>query len=147
MKNHRMTKPPLTTNRYSISDEKWQQIKKLFPTYTTGRPPKLSNRAALNAVLCQLNVDLPWRDLPTEFGSWKTVYSRFRKWTDSGLFEQIFKIICEDDDPDMENVSLDSTTIQVHQKGTGAQKIPLHSRKSSDRPQCRGPHDQNSCRR
>lgn len=72
----------------------------------------------------QLKVGSPWRDLPTEFGSWKTVYSRFRKWTDSGLFEQIFKIICEDDDPDMENVSLDSTTIRVHQKGTGAQKNP-----------------------
>lgn len=44
-----MTKPPLTTNRHAISDEKWQQIEKLFPAYTTGRPPKLSNRAALNA--------------------------------------------------------------------------------------------------
>lgn len=119
-----MTKPPLTTNRHVISDEKWQQIEKLFPAYTTVRPPKLSNRAALNAVLWQLKVGSPWRDLPTEFGSWKTVYSRFRKWTDSGLFEQIFKIICEDDDPDMENVSLDSTTIRVHQKGTGAQKNP-----------------------
>ena len=120
-----MTNPEtLTENRHAISDENWQRIESLFPAYTTGRPPKLSNRDALNAILWQTKTGVPWRDLPTAFGSWKTVYSRYRKWTDSGLFEQIFKLIRDDDDPDRENVSLDSTAIRVHQKGTGAQKKP-----------------------
>lgn len=111
-----------TVNRHAISDKQWQRIEPLFPAYTTGRPSKLSNRDALNAIIWQTKTGVPWRDLPATFGPWKTVYSRFRKWTDSGLFEQIFKIILAGDDPDMENVSLDSTTVRVHQKGTGAQK-------------------------
>jgi transposase len=118
-----MTTPEtLLENRHAISDENWQRIESLFPTYTTGRPSKLSNRDALNAILWQTKTGVPWRDLPAAFGSHQTVYSRYRKWTDSGLFEQIFKLIRDDDDPDMENVSLDSTTIRVHQRVPGHKK-------------------------
>lgn len=64
----------------------------------------------------------PWRDLPERYGSWKTVYSRFRAWVSSGLFEQVFLELI--DDPDMENLSLDSTIVRAHQKATGAKKMP-----------------------
>ncbi|MDR2983097.1 MAG: transposase [Puniceicoccales bacterium] len=28
---------------------------------------------------------LPWRDLPSEFGSWQSVYTRYRRWCRCGL--------------------------------------------------------------
>ena len=31
----------------------------------------------------------PWRDLPTEFGKWSSVYRQFWRWTLAGLWEQI----------------------------------------------------------
>ncbi|KGH56240.1 transposase [Oenococcus oeni] len=109
-------------NRHAVSDEKWLKIEQLLPPYTTGRPFKLTNRQALDAILWFLKIGSPWRDLPQSFGSWKTVYSRYRKWADAGLFEQIFCQLIEM--PDMENISLDFTNIRVHQKATGAQKKP-----------------------
>lgn len=63
-----------------------------------------------------------WRDIPERYGSWKTSYSRYRSWVDAGLFERIFKDLI--DEPDMENISLDSTSIRAHQKATGAKKTP-----------------------
>ena len=30
-----------------------------------------------------------WRDLPTHFGKWYTIYQRFRRWVDKGIFDRI----------------------------------------------------------
>jgi putative transposase len=39
-----------------------------------------------------------WRDLPEEFGAWKTVYSRYRRWCNEGLWHQIRSVL-QDADP------------------------------------------------
>lgn len=111
-----------TPKRYELEDAQWDRIKGYFPPYRTGRPSILDNRTALNALLWLMRSGAPWRDLPERYGSWKTVYSRFRAWESSGLFEQVFLELI--DDPDMENLSLDSTIVRVHQKATGAKKTP-----------------------
>lgn len=63
--------------RYEITDKQWQPIESFFPPYRTGRPPKLSNRQAFNAILWILKSGAAWRDLPERYESWKIVYSRF----------------------------------------------------------------------
>ena len=37
-----------------------------------------------------LRTGAPWRDLPPHFGKWNTVYRRFRRWEQAGVFERIF---------------------------------------------------------
>lgn len=111
-----------TPKRYELEDAQWDRIKGYFPPYRTGRPSSLDNRTALNALLWLMRSGAPWRDLPERYGSWKTVYSRFRAWESSGLFKQVFLELI--DDPDMENLSLDSTIVRAHQKATGAKKTP-----------------------
>lgn len=106
--------------RYDITEEQWERIKDFFPQQKTGRPTKISNRDAFNAVIWLSRTGSPWRDLPRHYGPWQTVYSRWRIWTDSGLLERIFQALGID--PDRENMSLDSITIKVHQKAFGAQK-------------------------
>jgi transposase len=60
----------------------------------------------------------PWRDLPDAFGKWFTVYTRFWRWAQKGVWERVFKALC--DDPDFEYVLVDGTLVRVHQHGTGA---------------------------
>ncbi|RYF20422.1 MAG: transposase [Oxalobacteraceae bacterium] len=38
-----------------------------------GRPPRLGNRHFLNAVLWKVRTGVPWRDIPSRYGSWKTI--------------------------------------------------------------------------
>lgn len=82
--------PMTTPKRYELEDAQWDRIKGYFPPYRTGRPSSLDNRTALNAILWLMRSGAPWRDLPERYGSWKTVYSRFRAWVSSGLFERVF---------------------------------------------------------
>lgn len=107
--------------RHEIKDQDWERIQDLLPPENTGegRPSK-PNRAMLNGMLWKVNTGAPWRDLPERFGSWKTVYSRFRLWSKDDLFQKIFESLTSD--VDLQDVSLDSTSCKVHQHAAGAKK-------------------------
>src|ERR1035438_3290102 len=57
-----------------------------------GRPPK-DDRLMLNAIFYVLRTGIPWRDLPEQFGSWNSVYSRFRRWCADGLFARMLTVV------------------------------------------------------
>lgn len=72
----------------------------------------------MEGVLWIARVGAPWRDLPPAFGNWNSVFQRFRRWALKGVFDRLFRILC--DDPDFEYALIDGTIVRVHQHGTGA---------------------------
>ena len=76
----------------------------------------------LNGILYWLNTGVPWRDLPERFGPWQSVYSRFRAWTLTGVWENVFTALIAQDLVDETMLMLDSTTIKVHQHASGVKK-------------------------
>ena len=74
----------------------------------TGSDP----RQFLEAVFWIARIGAPWRDLPSDFGKWNTIYRRFRDWARAGVFERIFKALS--DEPDLEMAMIDGTIVKVH---------------------------------
>lgn len=68
----------------------------------------------------------PWRDLPERYGPWETVYSRFRKWIEDGIFDNIIRVLSLD--VDLSELSLDGSIVQAHQHSAGAKKGGLQPR-------------------
>ncbi|HAT1677264.1 TPA: transposase [Legionella pneumophila] len=33
-----------------------------------------------------LRTDISWRDVPVCYGKWHTIYTRFKRWSENGLF-------------------------------------------------------------
>lgn len=68
--------------RLLISDAVWAEAEPVLRDlkYAAGRPPVLSDRMFLEAVLYQARTSKPWRALPEAFGDWNAVYQRFRRW-------------------------------------------------------------------
>ena len=87
-----------------------------------GRPPKIDHYVFFCAVLKMLSVSLPWRDCPKEYGSWHTIYTRFKRWSENGLLWHILYELKEKKQIHMNIVFLDSTSVKVHRHGTGASK-------------------------
>lgn len=59
----------------------------------TGRP-RSDHRTVLAGMLWIFGTGASWRDLPKEeFGSWRTVYSRYRKWRKEGLWRRIVETL------------------------------------------------------
>jgi len=61
----------------------------------------------------------PWRDLPERFGNWNSLWRRFDRWCEKGIWEKIVK---ELGDPDLEELQLDSTSIKVHLAAVGGRR-------------------------
>jgi len=76
------------------------------------------NRLFLEAVLWRVRTGLPWRDLPTDFGNWNSVFQRFRRWAVAGVFDRIFERLSGE--PDFEYALIDGTIVSAHQKASGA---------------------------
>jgi transposase len=70
------------------------------------------------AVLWIVRTGAPWRDQPEAFGSWNSVFRRFRHWAQVRIFGRLFEFLSVD--PDFEYALIDGTIIRFHQHGTGA---------------------------
>ena len=81
----------------------------------------LVNRAAhekitvpLSTEWCgSLTVVLHGADLPERYGPWETVYSRFRKWIEDGILDNIFCVL---------SLDAERSIVQAHQHSAGAKK-------------------------
>src|SRR4051794_5703033 len=82
-----------------LSDAQWERIApelsgKVGDPGSSGR----DNRLFIEAVLWIARTGSPWRDLPEAFGKWFTVYTRFWRWAQKGVWERVFKVLCDDPD-------------------------------------------------
>lgn len=71
--------------RFVVSDAAWLRVEPLLvgrqgDRGATGK----DNRLFLEAILWRVRTGLPWRDLPTAFGNWNSVFRRFRRWAKAG---------------------------------------------------------------
>ena len=82
------------------------------------RAERRDNRLFVEAVLWIVRTGAPWRDLPTFFGKWNTVFKRYRDWVKADVFLRLFQA-CSDE-PDLEYAIVDATIVKVHRHGQGA---------------------------
>jgi Transposase and inactivated derivatives len=108
--------------RYELTNEEWERIESLLPPEKTGQKgrPRKSNRTMLNGMLWIARSGCQWRELPEHYGKWQGVYTRFRKWRNDGTLENVFRELSSD--ADMENLSIDSTSVKVHESANGGVK-------------------------
>lgn len=83
-----------------------------------------SHRLVISGIFWLLATGVPWRDLPEEFGKWKTVFNRFRCWVREGVWDDILEVLYRHRDAegliDREQWNVDGSNIRAHRCAGGA---------------------------
>src|SRR5438874_12865279 len=89
-------RPPVGDYPTDLTDEQWAVLAPLVARQAgPGRPPTVSLRAVLNALLYLARAGCPWRLLPHEFPHWTAVRYYFDKWTQDGTWEEVNRRLVE----------------------------------------------------
>lgn len=67
----------------------------------------------IEAMVYVLRTGLPWRDLPGRFGPWSSVYTRWRRWCQCGLWAKMLAVLARRATGVLR--FLDASHIKVHQ--------------------------------
>src|SRR5918997_1876435 len=114
--------------RGDLTDKEWRRLEPLLPPQKTQEPGEQyrDHRQVINGILWVLRTGAPWRDLPERYGPWGTCYSRFRRWTNQGIWKSVLEQLQAQEDAagnlDWQEAALDSSTIKAHPHAAGAPK-------------------------
>ena len=104
-------------HRHALTDSQWAALQPLLPRRAQGRQAVLGDRLFVDAVIFRARTGIQWRDLPERFGTWKTVYNRFRNWSLKDVWQRVFQELQIDVD---ESASIvDGSVVRAHQDASG----------------------------
>ena len=89
-----------------------------------------ATRRFVEAVLWMARAGCAWRLVPSEVGSWNSLYKRFARWQEKSVWQALLDRLAADGD--LEWVMLDSTVVRAHACAAGAKKAK-GSRRSAAR--------------
>jgi transposase len=104
-----------------LTDAQWVRVQPLLPSASKkgGRPAK-PHRPMVEAMIWILRTGAPWRDLPSAYGPWESVYTRFSRWSAAGVLAALFEALARE--RDSEGFLIDASIVRAHQDASGAAK-------------------------
>ena len=121
----------MMSNLYWLSEE---QMGRLVPYFAKRRgKPRVDDRRVLSGIIFIIRNGLRWCDAPPEYGPPKTLYNRWNRWSDMGVFARIMTGLATEA-PDNETISIPSHRNFVSTAGQRARPIS----RLTARPQVRG---------
>jgi transposase len=107
----------MRANLFWLSDEQWWQIEPHLPTDVRGKK-RVDDRKVISGIVHVLKSGCRWKDCPSEYGPPTTIYNRFTRWAERGVWERLFRVQASrgrSDDTQM----IDSTHIKAHRSASG----------------------------
>ena len=100
-----------------LAEEAWTAIEPHLPRGRPGKP-RVDDRRVISGILHVLKTGCCWRDVPAAYGPPTTIYNRFNRWSQRGLWQRLFaRMAASGDVP--EELSLDSSHVKAHRSAAG----------------------------
>jgi putative transposase len=76
------------TEMILLSEAQMARISPFFPL--SHGIPRVDDRRVISGIIFVIRNGLRWRDVPPSYGPHKTIYNRFVRWSEMGVFGRIF---------------------------------------------------------
>lgn len=95
-----------------LTDEQMARLQPYFPK-SHGRE-RVDDRRVLSGIIFVNRNGLRWRDAPREYGPAKTLYNRWKRWSDKGIFIRMMEGLATPRAPDRKTIMIDATYLKAH---------------------------------
>ena len=96
---------------YWLTDEQMARLQPFFPR-SHGRP-RVDDRRVLSGIIFVNRNGLRWRDAPREYGPAKTLYNRWKRWSDKGIFVAMMDGLATRG-TERKTIMIDATYLKAH---------------------------------
>lgn len=103
---------------YWLSDGEWRRIEPLLPRGRRGAR-RVDDRRVISGIVHMLRSGARWRDCPSVYGPYTTIYNRFNRWSRQGVWFDIFEALTGKTGL-VGGGAIDSTHIKAHRSAGGA---------------------------
>lgn len=104
---------------FLLSPAQMSKIEPFFPK--SHGIARVDDRRVISGIIYVLKNGLQWKDAPKEYGPHKTLYNRFRRWTELGVFDRIFSHLSAADGPP-DTLMIDATHLKAHRTASSLVK-------------------------
>ena len=99
------------SNLFWLTEEQMARLQPYFPK-SHGRQ-RVDDRRVLSGIIFVNRNGLRWCDAPREYGPAKTLYNRWKRWSEMGVFGRIMEgLAAQDAEP--QTVMIDATYLKAH---------------------------------
>ena len=99
------------SNLYWLTDEQMARLEPYFPK-SHGRP-RVDDRRVLSGIVFVNRNGLRWCDAPREYGPHKTLYNRWKRWGEMGVFTRMLEGLSSTG-AERRTVMIDATYLKAH---------------------------------
>lgn len=110
----------MRSNLFWLSDEQWSLIQPLLPTDVRGKE-RVDDRRVISGIVFVIKSGCRWCDCPPEYGPAKTIYNRFVRWAERGVWERLFRELASRG-RSTEVQMIDSTHVKAHRSAAGGKR-------------------------
>ena len=108
-------------NLFWLTDEQWRQIEPHLPKDVRGKA-RVDDRRVISGIVHVIKSGCRWCDCPPEYGPTTTIYNRFVRWAQRGVWERLFRELAargRSTDTQM----IDATHVKAHRSASGAKRM------------------------
>ena len=98
-----------------LTDAQMARLEPFFPK-SHGKP-RVDDKRVLSGIIFVNRNGLRWRDAPAAYGPHKTLYNRWKRWSDKGIFARIMAGLAAEHG-EQKTVMIDATYLKAHRTAT-----------------------------
>ena len=113
----------MSDHRFWLNDAQFARLQPLLPNKPRG-VPRVDDRRVISGIIHVIRHGLMWRDAPAAYGPHKTLYNRFVRWSEIGVFDRIFAELAAESTA-TDTVMIDATHLKAHRRSSSLLKKGL----------------------
>lgn len=121
----------MSDHHFWLSEAQFARLRPLLPNKPRG-VPRVDDRRVISGIIHVIRNGLMWKDAPAVYGPHKTLYNRFVRWSQAGVFDRIFAELAAESSA-TDTVMIDATHLKAHRTAASLAKKGM-LRGASDGP-------------